>query len=270
MADNNVIAHDLGALLLQAAPLAGIQGPPVVPAAGAPPLVGIQGPPAAPIAGAQQVGVPPAKVPGIPVIPAVHAPLATMPHRNFSSYYNDESKDPLQSRAAAVLRRFAVGPKSPQPEVLLQSILSNTQHPNVFLCCSSLHNIGGPKVYLLHALSRFPPALDGTVTPWDNRIFCYLGELPQDEPITVAIPATAFKLATVARVYDEETLMQELMQTPQGELFPTLGANAGIALQTRYLMYLPSKYAPLLLSSKGYFVKEAYEILRAAFKRMNF
>jgi len=66
------------------------------------------------------------------------------------------------------------------------------------------------------------------------------------------------------------TLDQELLQTPQGELFPTLGANAGIALQTRYLMYLPSKYAPLLLSSKGYFVKEAYEILKAAFQADEF
>jgi hypothetical protein len=238
-ANNDIIAHDLGAPLLQAAPLTGIQGPPIVPAAGVPPLVGNQVPPAAPLA-AQQVGVPPARVPGIPVVPVAHAPLATMPHRNFSSYYNDESKDPLRSRGAAVLRRFAVGPESPQPEVLLQSILSNTQHPNVFLCCSSLHNIGGPKVYLLHAFSRFPPALDGTVTPWDNRIFCYLGELPQVEPITVAIPATAFELANVARVYDEVSLDQELLQTPQGELFPTLGANAGIALQTRHLMYLPS------------------------------
>jgi hypothetical protein len=34
-------------------------------------------------------------------------------------------------------------------------------------------------------------------------------------------------------------------------------------------MYLPSKYAPLLLSNKGYEVKDAYEILLAAFQADN-
>jgi hypothetical protein len=43
-----------------------------------------------------------------------------------------------------------------------------------------------------------------------------------------------------------------------------------MVLQARHLMYLLTKYAPLLLSNKGYSPKEALNILLASFQANNF
>ncbi len=39
-----------------------------------------------------------------------------------------------------------------------------------------------------------------------------------------------------------------------------------IPLRSRYIMYLPAKYAPLLLDNKGYTPKQAFQLLLQAFQ----
>jgi hypothetical protein len=134
-------------------------------------------------------------------VPPILAPLMVpQAHRSFSSFYNDVTKDPLRARAAAVVQRFDAGANALRADDLMQTILGSTT-PNKFLCCTSLHATGGHKIYILHALSRFPVALDGTTTPWDNRIFCCLGEVLQDTVMTVAIPATTFETSQMQHLH---------------------------------------------------------------------
>jgi hypothetical protein len=115
-------------------------------------------------------------------------------------------------------------------------------------------------------------ALDGVTMPWDNRIFCCLGEILQDTMMKVAIPATAFELTANTWVYTEETLAEQLMAVPHPQLLPRIAAAAvnPVGLRTWYLMYLPSKYASLLLSNKGCEVQEVYQMLLAMFQADNF
>jgi hypothetical protein len=188
---------------------------------------------------------------------------APVHYHTFAGIYADEEKDPLRNRYEAVLQRFDAG--APQAQIgadLLQSIIENTTIPNAFLCCATLHEGAPARVYVVHALSRYPQAPDGTPSHWDNRIFGYLGEILQETPTVVSIPNTAFNAVNNVgvRVYTKDNLAIQLAQLDVSSLFPWLNANAanGEFVFTRYVMRLPLKYAPLLLSPKGYSPKEAY------------
>ncbi len=221
-----------------------------------------------PVVGAAQGGVPAAAP-----MPGIAPPLAqAVNHTSFASYYHDDTKDPLRSRAAAVLARFeAEGQAAVAGADLLQAVLENKEIPNTFLCCAVLHANTPAKVYVLHALSKYPQALDGTVSPWDGKHFCYLGDISQGNVLTVAVPSTACDVGNTVRVYDDNTLALQVAQ--QGnDLFPKLAANAAgsQALRTRPLMRLPTKYAPLVMSARGYSPREAYALLLDAFTTDNF
>lgn len=90
--------------------------------------------------------------------------------------------------------------------------------------------------------------------------------------LTVTVPNAIFNIVPQTFVYNADHLPLELANLPQDWLFPRLGANAqnAEALTTSYAMYLPSKYAPLLLDNNGYAVEDTWTILSMAFKDDNF
>jgi hypothetical protein len=86
--------------------------------------------------------------------------------------------------------------------------------------------------------------------------------------MTVIVPSTAFDLVPLTWVHDGEALTQHLAVLPDSDLFQRLQANSQHAegLRTRHLMWLPPKYAPLLLDNKGYTPRQAYLVLHQAFQ----
>jgi hypothetical protein len=133
--------------------------------------------------------------------------------------------------------------------------------PCAYLCCTALHPNTPQRVYLLHTLSRFPPAaLDGSITPWDDQLLGCLGDVLQDTVATVMLPATAFDLTAHNRVYTAETLPDHLAQLPAQDMFPRLAdLEVGTEqLRTRHLMYLPARFAYLFLGNRGMAPKDAY------------
>jgi hypothetical protein len=224
-----------------------------------PPVAGV-GPQAqalAPIAPLHQVGQPAAGV-------DLHA--QAQGHRNFASLFRDETKDPFRASWAQVLRRFDDAGNG--AEAMLSAALGNTNATSAFLCCATLHPNGRPKVYVVHTLSRYPAAaLDGTITPWDNQLFGCLGDQSQDTVATVMIPPTAFAITQDARVYTMEAIAGQVAQLDDQALLPRIGANGDDVeqLRTRAMMYLPSRFAPVLLSSRGFTPKAAYGALMQAF-----
>jgi len=191
-----------------------------------------------------------------------------MQHTSFATLFCDEARDPFRHSYAAIVERFnAMNARPLTGEALLESALGNPSVPNTFLCCSNLNTGTGYRVYLLHSLSKYIPSLDGRITPWDSRIFCFLGEVIQETAVTVAIPATAFGFTPQTYIYNDDTLVTELPNLQNGQLFPRLGNNENSTLmRTRYLMYLPTKYAHLLLDNKGYTPHEAWNRLVPAFQ----
>jgi hypothetical protein len=140
------------------------------------------------------------------IMPATVTEPRALRHRTFTSYYSDPTCDPLWGNLTSVLGRFdpmrLQGPVS--ADELRASISGDALRPSCFLCCTALHNI--PKIYVVHMLSRYPRAIDGRVTPWDNRIFAYLGDVVQSTPVNVLLPDDIFTFLAPTPVYNEETL----------------------------------------------------------------
>ncbi len=116
----------------------------------------------------------------------------------------------------------------------------------------------------MHLPSRFVTALEGKVTPWDNNIYAFLGDVTQDITTTICFPNNAFTALPPLTVYTEEHIQANLQARNRLDVFPPVVApNNGNATQvtTCYLMYLPSRYVPLFLDSSGYTVKQIWQIL---------
>jgi hypothetical protein len=116
-------------------------------------------------------------------------------------------------------------------------------------------------------------------TPWDGRYFANLGEVIGDTSVTVVIPNTAFHLMPPEgiRALTKEQISVEIGNLPDGTLFPHIAIPPnGTALplhvtqfRTRHSMFLPAKYVPLVLSTKGYTLKGVWDILTTAFQQDN-
>jgi hypothetical protein len=76
------------------------------------------------------------------------------------------------------------------------------------------------------------------------------------------LPASIFNTVT-CRVYNNANFTAQLPQLNNGELFPRLTAanQDATACTSRPLMYLPTKYAPLLLGNQGHTLQEAWNLL---------
>ncbi len=87
-----------------------------------------------------------------------------------------------------------------------------------------------------------------------------LGEVVQDTTVTVMIPATAFDLTVHGRVYVENILPEHLAPLQDREMLPFLDKAVADTehLRTRYLMYLPARFAHLFLTNRGLTPKDAY------------
>lgn len=219
-------------------------------------------------AGHGQAGQGQAQVQPLPAVAPLTLPVR---HKTFAGYYADESQDPSRDRYALILRRFdAIGNEAQDADTLLQVTLGNPNVPIAFLCCATLST--APRIYVIHMPSKFSPSIDGRITPWDGRLFAFLGEILRDNPMIVAFPSTGFELTTNnVWVWDDENFSPQLDLLDAAQLFPKLNANAmnAISKRTRRLMYLPAKYVPLLLDNKGYHPKQAFTILSQAFAEDN-
>ncbi len=143
------------------------------------------------------------------------------PHCTFASYFQDVTRDGLSRSWAQVLRRF--DDAATLADTLLSAAVRTPTTPSAYLCCASLHANVPPRVFVVHTLSRFPAtALDGNVTPWDNQIFGYLGDMIQGTVATVSLPVTAFNLTNHAWVHDLQNLPDVLAPLQDPALLPRI------------------------------------------------
>jgi len=187
--------------------------------------------------------------------------------RTFQEFYADAARDPLHGVYERIMSRF-----DPEQVVAVeaatlfeQAVTSNSGVPQAYLCCASTRR--GPRIYCVHLPSRFPSALDGRITPWDNQVYAFLGETTNGTATTVVFPNNAFHPTPATFVRMQETIVNELPDVNQNiTIFqPYINNNANAALgsevTTRYLMYFPARYAQHFLDSSGYTATEMWNVL---------
>jgi hypothetical protein len=186
-------------------------------------------------------------------------------YRSFAQYYSDADVD-----FDRILQRF--DPDSPtvvQGPVLLDQVLNSGLIPQAYLCVPATHR--GPRVYCLHLLPRYPSSLDGQVTPWDNNLYAYLGDVVQGQTTIVGFPTTAFNILEDVVARTEEYILEHLNELNGLDTFPPIAPSDPYTseVSTRYLMCLPPGLVPLLLDASGYMIRQVWERLYPAFLETN-
>lgn len=179
-------------------------------------------------------------------------------HNTFSQLYSDQTLDPCHGQYAHIMHQFnPAHPKAIQGNLLMDQALGLGTVPQAYLCCASSRC--GTWVYCIHTPSRLTGALDGDITPWNNNLYAFLGELHQGFATIVNFPSTAFSLLERVPTRTTENILQNLPNVINGhDVPPPLPPNDAQVVETttRYLMYLPAWYVPLLLDSRGYMINK--------------
>jgi hypothetical protein len=180
--------------------------------------------------------------------------LPTQRYKTFSQLYSDETLDPCKGQYARIMHRFdPAHPNAIQGNILLDQALGAGAIPQAYLCCSSSRR--GTRIYCVHMPSRFAGTVDGHITLWDNNLYAFLGEVTQGVASIITFPTTAFNLVERVPARTTENILQNLASIINGhDALPPVAQNEAQAIETttRFLMYLPPRYMPLLLDSRGY------------------
>jgi hypothetical protein len=135
--------------------------------------------------------------------------------------------------------------------------------PQAYLCCSN--TLTGSRIYCLHSPNKFAGNLDGTPTPWDNLSFAFLGEITQGLVSMVLFPDDVFdplpiRTRTLEHILQHQDDLRDLPLLPP--VMPD-EAESEIVL-TRKVMALPAVYVPMFLNSRGYTLKQSWDLLYPA------
>ncbi len=147
--------------------------------------------------------------------------------------------------------------------ILLEQAAGAGAIPQAFLCCSLRQQ--RVRIYCLHLPSKYIGALDGRITPWDGKVFAFVGDVSHNTATTVQLPDNAFRAFINVRVKTTDYMVTHLDElTDMG--FPVVQGNdpESEVISTRQMMYLPARYVPLLLDSAGYSIRDVWEILYPA------
>lgn len=186
---------------------------------------------------------------------------------NLYQLYQDESKDPCKRNYARVMQRFDAMDEDaaavPGNTLFQQIVNRGGKVLQSFLCCG--RSMNGPRIFTLHLPSKFLASIDGAPSVWDDRCFAFKGDVVQGMVSIVNFPEDAFDLVT-ERVKTLPYMVGHLAELDNIPLFPPLivGENETEEITTRKFMFLPAAYAPLLLQSRGYSIKEVWDVLYPA------
>jgi hypothetical protein len=190
--------------------------------------------------------------------------IAPPPARTFLQFYEDAQKDPCRGNYQRIMQRFdPIDQGAANPEVLYDQALGTpaTVH-QAYFCCAATRR--GPRIFCIHAPSRFTSAMDGHVTLWNNSSYAFLGDVTQDVVTSVVFPPTVFNTTPEIIVYTAEHLVANLPALNGLDGFPAIVGNEvknTSPVTTRYIMYLPSRYVLPFLDSSGYTIKEVWQTL---------
>jgi hypothetical protein len=190
-------------------------------------------------------------------------------HRNFTSYYGDETLDPLQGNYTRILERLDPETNNGLSHVMLMEQAVRTGPcPQAYLCCTNQQQ--RTRIYCIHLPSRFTSSLDGQVTQWDSCTFAFLGELVQGMVQNVILPSEAFRVGNNVRAKTTDYIVTHLDEITNAGLPPIQNDQEDdTVVSTRRITYLPARYVPLLLGPSGYTLRQVWEILYPAIVNAN-
>jgi hypothetical protein len=94
------------------------------------------------------------------------APILAPRYKTFSELFADPDTDPCHGQYHRIMQHFAGTNDRVTPARLMEQCVGAAgQIPQAFLCARHF------KIYCVHNISKYQPAFDGTISPWDDGIF---------------------------------------------------------------------------------------------------
>jgi hypothetical protein len=201
----------------------------------------------------------------LPLPPPGQGTLLGPRHRSFQSYYGDTTLDPCQGRYDRIMSRFDVHENPGISHVMLfEQAVGAGILPQAYICCSATPQ-RATRIYCIHLPSKIFLALDGVPTQWDGQGFAFLGDVTQQVATTVSFPSNVFRATALNRAPTSDQFIMNLNNIgPSGVAAPVANDPDSELVATRQIMYLPAKYAALLMNPSGYTLKQTWEILYPA------
>jgi hypothetical protein len=165
------------------------------------------------------------------------APIFAPKYKTFSELFSDPEADPCHGRYHRMMQRFAgTNDQVPAARLMDQVVGTAGTVPQAFFCTRHY------RIYCVHNLSRYAPAFDGTVTPWDEGIFGFLGEVTTGNCASIRLPPEVLapipvRAYTTAYMRDH---LAELDDNPGLFQMPPQGHPDASLVTTRGLMVLPA------------------------------
>jgi hypothetical protein len=186
--------------------------------------------------------------------PPVFAPR----FKTFAELFADPSTDPCHGNYRQIMRRLAgTNDQVTAARLLEQCVGTVGIVPQAFLCTRDF------RIYCVHNPSKYQPAFDGSVTPWDDGIFSFLGDMTANYCASVRLPLDILRPIQV-RAFSAEymrTHLNELEVAPGVFSIPPPGHEDSSMVTVRGMMILPSKYVPFLIQGRGYTPSEVWNLL---------
>jgi hypothetical protein len=185
-------------------------------------------------------------------------PLLMLKYKTFSELFSDPEVDPCHGRYQRMMQRFAGTNDQVTVARLMDQVVGTAGTvPQAFLCSRHYH------IYCVHNLSKYAPAFDSTVTPWDEGIFGFLEEVTSGSFASIRLPPEVFA-PTPVRAYTADYMRENIDALDDNHgLFeiPPQGHPEASMVTIRGMMILPSRYVALFLRGRGYTPKEMWNLL---------
>jgi hypothetical protein len=179
-------------------------------------------------------------------------------YKTFSELFADPDTDPFHVQYRQIMQRFAGTNDQVTPARLMEQCVGTAgMVPQAFLCQRHF------RIYCVHNISKYQPAFDGSITPWDDGIFGFLGEITANYCASVRLPPKVFtpiQMRTYSAIYMQNNLDDLDEASGLFEVPPPDHADSSI-VTVRGLMMLPAPYVPLLIQDRGYTPKEVWNLL---------
>jgi len=158
----------------------------------------------------------------------------------------------LQTLCITVLQRLTLPRSHVAPIILLDQAIGNSSVPQAYLAVTP-DGIIGMRMHMVHRPSRFVAVMDGTLIPWDNQLFTYMGDVLSGMISIVILPDEPFMVRAPMTICMAQHI-SELLTADEGvHFFPPLAVDAEqTQVVTCCMMYPPAKYETLFLDSRGY------------------
>lgn len=188
------------------------------------------------------------------------AATTTPNHSNYGHLYGDDTLDPLEGDYANVMSMFTTTSTSPRESEIYKAVFQTTDvQPHIYLLYTEDSQYG--YVSVVHRLYRFTSPLGSQIPPAD---VCLLGDVEESTlPLMVKFPEHAFERTGEVEVYTAAGMDAAFAADPDLNFVGDFEEHEPETetVNTRRLMFLPPKYAKVILAQPRCSPRQAWAVL---------